>query len=98
PPGSPPFPYTPLFRSQREHGAAPPVEVAREDVDDVDEPARQRPELDGARADAAVHRRARGGGERPGQLPDARRVDAAGTGHAGRSEEHTSELQSPDHL
>ena len=44
-----------------EHRAAGAVEVAGERVAHVDEPARERPELLGARADAAVHRGARRG-------------------------------------
>ena len=33
---------------EREHGAARPVEVARDDVEDVDQPTGHGPELDGA--------------------------------------------------
>ena len=62
--------WRPRRGGQREHRAALAVEVAGEDVEDVDEPARQGPELLGAGADPAVD----GGRSAPRQL--AR--DAAG--------------------
>ena len=46
-------------RRLREHRAARPVEVAREHVQDVDEPRRERAELLRAGADARVHGRGR---------------------------------------
>ena len=67
-----------------EHQAAGPVEVAGEDVHDVDQPGRERPELLVAGADAAVERRRRRGRVLAGDAPDGvgrdatRRLDALG--------------------
>jgi hypothetical protein len=47
-----------------------PVEVAGQDVDDVDEPACQRAEFDCGRADSAVDGRRRGCGDLAGQCAD----------------------------
>ena len=47
-------------RRQREHRPAGPVQVAGQDVDDVDQPAAEGAEFDRGRADPAVHRRASG--------------------------------------
>ena len=63
---------------EREERAAGPVEVAGEDVEDVDQPAGEGAELDGAAADAAVD----GGGGRGGQLA-GERADLAGVHVAG---------------
>jgi len=51
--------------------------VAAEDVDHLDQPARQRAELLSAGADAAVHRASRRRGELAGDAADGRCVDAA---------------------
>ena len=56
-----------------EHRPAGGVEVAGEDVDDVDEPGGERPELLVAQADAPVDRRARRGGELARETADRRR-------------------------
>ena len=66
----------PGVRRQREHRATGPVEVPGEDVDDIDQPTRQRAELDGAGADAAVHRRGRRLSQLVGQAADAVGGDA----------------------
>src|SRR3954451_7151164 len=73
----------------REHGAAGPVEVAGEDVEDVDEPARRRPEALRGGADAPVDRGAGRGRQLAGHAPDlgggdrARRRDGLGRELAG---------------
>ena len=56
-----PSPALRLGRGQRPHRAARPVEVAGDRVEDVDEPARGRPERLRRRADAAVDGGARRG-------------------------------------
>ena len=53
-------------RRQREHRPAGPVQVAGQDVDDVDQPAAEGAELDGGGADPAVHRGRRGARRAPG--------------------------------
>ena len=63
--------------AEREHRAALAVEVAGEHVDDVDEPARDRPELLRARADPSVHGGPRRRGELPRDPPDRVGVDPA---------------------
>src|SRR5207244_9420391 len=79
------FPYTTLFRSG-----------ADADPGAVDPAAGRRPRPGRAGADRdRENRRVRPAddrADRPGAL------SAAGTGPHARSEEHTSELQSPDHL
>src|SRR5258705_8326332 len=70
PPRSTLFPYTTLFRSDRQARRAP-IRRARLQPDAV----------------SAADR-----------IPDARRPAAEGAGNPGRSEEHTSELQSLRHL
>src|SRR5690606_41002086 len=86
------FPYTTLFRSQRVSG------VLTEAVDEVEDTAGE----PGLLEDAGPQRRREGselrgledhrvaGGQRRAQLP--------GLEHEGRSEEHTSELQSRENL
>lgn len=64
-----------------EEGAAGPVEVAGEDVEHVDEPARQRAVRDGAAADAAVYGGRRGGGEFAGEGACRPGVHVAGGGY-----------------
>src|SRR5690606_20697748 len=56
------------------------VEVAGEDVEDVDQPGGERAVRDGAAADAAVDGGGGGGGELPGEGADGVRVDVAGRG------------------
>ena len=62
---------------RREHRAARPVEVARERVEDVDEPARGGAEALRRRADPPVDHGAVGGGEVAGEPADGVGVDAA---------------------
>src|SRR5690348_17526538 len=85
PPRSPPFPYTTLFRSERKAqalGQADAGEVRRDDAQE------QAPEAVGEEAvDGRGHGLARE------TLAAMGRVD-----EVARSEEHTSELQSPVHL
>ena len=75
----------------REHRAARPVEVAGHDVEHVDEPARERPELLGAGADPPVDGGAVGAGQLARHAADLGRVDPAclrrglGSELAGRS-------------
>ena len=64
-------------RRAREHRAAGAVEVAGEDVEDVDEPARRRPEALRGGADAPVDRGARRGRQLAGHAPDLGRCDPA---------------------
>jgi hypothetical protein len=70
-PGSPAVLDEPMARA-REHGAARPVEVAGEDVEDVDEPARRGPEALRRGADAPVDRGAGRGRQLAGHAPDPR--------------------------
>ena len=63
--------------TEREHRPARAVEIACQDVDDVDEPAAQRSEFDRGGADPAVDGGRRGGGEFAGQHPDLVRGDSA---------------------
>src|SRR5207244_9207352 len=91
PPSSPLLPYTTLFRSRAaDHGAIVVGGAGRG-------AARAGAGAAGLSGDAGARRVAGGAvrhvGERAREAVRARR--AAG---AGRSEEHTSELQSPDHL
>jgi hypothetical protein len=77
-----PFPLPGRARSgrrAREHCAAGSIEVAGADVQHVDEPRRERPELLCARSDTCVHRRGRGGSELVCDASDRRRVDTART-------------------
>src|SRR5207244_8661961 len=96
-PRSPPFPYTTLFRSQR---------LARAHGDRLDRIAglllEQRDE---DVEQPGVLRAGRGGQDDRGTLSVGRQRDERADdehrqkqGHPPRSEEHTSELQSPDHL
>ena len=62
----------------REHRATRPVEVARDHVEHVHQPARQRPELLRAGPDAPVNGRTRTRRELAGHAPDRGRLDAAG--------------------
>jgi hypothetical protein len=62
-------------RRRRPHRAAGAIEVAGQDVHQVDRPARQRPELLTGRADAAVAGRGRRRRVVVGQAPDRRRVE-----------------------
>src|SRR5256885_16438416 len=94
PPRSTLFPYTTLFRShppddrvQRE----PDREVDREDIEGVDEADVLRPER-------AADRRHRGAERRRADLQSAARDAERLGGVLVRSEEHTSELQSPCNL
>src|SRR5258708_27260736 len=85
PPRSTLFPYTTLFRSRADRGAQPlpPEEGPQDVVAAVDDLARVRGPHAGRAQRQEVHSR----------LRDREH------GHVdGRSEEHTSELQSPDHL
>ena len=65
-------------RGAREHGAAGSVEVAREHVEDVDQPGGEGAELGGRGADAPVHAGSRGSGEVASQPPDDVSIDAHG--------------------
>src|SRR5207248_5091778 len=65
-----------------EHRAAHAVEVAGDDVEDVDQPARERAELLRARADAAVDRGALGGSELARHAPDLAGRDSGCLGDA----------------
>jgi hypothetical protein len=64
----------------REEGAAGAVEVAGEDVEDVDEPAAERAVRDGAAADAAVDGGGRRGGEFAGESAGHVGVHVTGRG------------------
>ncbi len=76
-------------RGEREHRPALAVQVAREHVENVDQPARVRPELLGGRADAGVHGGVLGRRELAGHPPDLARGDAGGGRHIlGRIAEH----------
>src|SRR5207244_6956407 len=90
PPRSSPFPYTTLFRSQRVR----PLEEAAE----LALPLRERPPPLVRRHLRAERGVSAGGedGRRARDDHDARGGVVIVTG--ARSEEHTSELQSPDHL
>src|SRR5258708_12203858 len=57
-------------RREGEHRPTRPIEVAGEDVDDVDQPATDGPEFDCGRTDSAVYRRRWGGGDLAGQSAD----------------------------
>jgi hypothetical protein len=77
----------PLARGREgEHGSALAVEVAGQDVQDFDQPARERPELLGAGADAGIDRRPLGGRELTGHAADVHRRDATCSGHGLRRE------------
>src|SRR3712207_8417995 len=85
PPRSPLFPYTPLFRSGGLGGPPAPGGAAPGPARDARRPPHDRPERGGAHdRDRAVR-----------LLPRRPPVRA---GPAGRSEEHTSELQSRQYL
>src|SRR5258708_26486828 len=82
PPRSTLFPYTTLFRSWRHRSRWKPCRQARRADRDGNGPGTVRA------VQMPARRRVRGG----------RGADAAFEPLAQRSEEHTSELQSPDHL
>src|SRR5258708_14782259 len=84
PPRSTPFPYPPVFGSALGDGLDPPRRPARRDE-------RQQP----SPAPAAAGRDPRA--PRPLRMAREGARPRSALGH-GRSEEHTSELQSPDHL
>ena len=65
----------------REHGAPGPVEVAGDDVEHVDEPARERPELLGRGAHAAVGHGGGRRGEGAGEGADVGGGEARGRRH-----------------
>ena len=69
----------------REHGAPRAVQVPGEDVHDVDEPARQGPELLGAGADTAIADSALRGGELAGERAGGIGRDPGGVRHLLRS-------------
>src|SRR3712207_7456103 len=85
PPRSTLFPYTTLFRSLQE-GEADRVDAARGRVEPRDVGRRER------------RRAARDVGEADDALPQRGRRDGLEDGNLGRSEEHTSELQSRQYL
>jgi hypothetical protein len=66
-----------VHRRQREQAAARAVEVARGDVDQLDQPLAQRAEALRRHAHAAVADRRIGGGELPGDASDRLRGDTA---------------------
>lgn len=76
----------PVGGGLREEGAAGTVEVAGEDVQDVDQPAGQGAVRDGAAADAAVYGGGGRGGQFPGERADRLGVDVAGLGGGFRGE------------
>src|SRR5207244_13294919 len=92
---SPLFPYTTLFRS-RQYAAEVDAEAL---AGGADAGSKKLGEIQG---EPAVKR----SGNRPGQeydrkvmgVPRCREGEEGGNDDQGRSEEHTSELQSPDHL
>src|SRR3712207_7433049 len=88
PPRSTLFPYTTLFRSQVEADDRP--EVAAEGLDAADD---ARAAAEGHHGDAALGADGEGGAD---LIVRAGRED--GVGRRGRSEEHTSELQSRQYL
>src|SRR5207244_9281589 len=96
PPRSTPLPYTTLFRSRDPHralGAAAPEHLApggqrHEAVHDLLAVATRHEQIEVAHRVLAAAERARGLGHR----------HPRNALELGRSEEHTSELQSPDHL
>ena len=73
-------------RGFREHRPAGTIQAPGEDVEHVDEPARDRPELLLAGSHAPVHGGSRRGGEVPRQAADDRRVDATCRRHGLRRE------------
>jgi hypothetical protein len=73
-------------RGAREHRSAGAVEVSRQDVDDVDEPARERSELLGAGAEAPVANGPLGGCEVPREGADVLGGDSGGHGDGLRGE------------
>src|SRR5207244_11909377 len=80
---SPPFPYTTLFRSVHRLARR---QLSGLDVGDAD--ARRQLALDPDGGEA----------HQPDVVQTERSAQVRERGDAGRSEEHTSELQSPDHL
>jgi hypothetical protein len=76
----------PVGGGLREEGAAGPVEVAGEDVQDVDQPAGQGAVRDGTAADAAVYGGGGRGGQFAGERADRVGVDVAGLGGGLRGE------------
>src|SRR5258708_29491821 len=88
PPRSTLFPYTTLFRSIGEV-QSPAVRAQRQAVDLTGLRRQRRPAVAGESF-------ASGAGERGGDA--GRGSEAQDAAIIGRSEEHTSELQSPDHL
>src|SRR5207244_12859694 len=88
---SPLFPYTTLFRSQIAHL----VVIGRAHVDTREHHG---PFRDAAGAIQDAHHGERGHGFARAGLADDRERLAPGNRKIDRSEEHTSELQSPDHL
>src|SRR5690348_17910240 len=88
PPRSTPFPYTTLFRSRRLGPRRARAGVA----EDVREDVRERAEVAGGAAGGAAAERV-GGAEHA-----AAAVVGLALLRVARSEEHTSELQSPVHL
>src|SRR5207244_7465620 len=87
PPRSPLFPYTTLFRSTIDPRCRPHADRAGGRLRDG------LPPLDVDLLEGGVRRAVRGRLRSPVRLPPRRRLQLGN-----RSEEHTSELQSPDHL
>src|SRR5207244_6278732 len=92
PPHSPPFPYTTLFRSPPRHRLH---HARRHRIAVVPGAARGR---DRRSAEPASRGGASAGARVPAAPPAQRVVLGRAVGDPARSEEHTSELQSPDHL